>query len=188
LRAAKRLLVALLFLSLLSAACSKNNNPAVVGESVPPSVVTAIHVTSSAFAANADVPVKYTCQGQNVSVPLEWTNIPSTAKELALVMFDPDAPNGGFLHWVVFKIAPTVRAFPEGSVPSGVRQGRNGTGKAGYLGPCPPAGPVHHYRFTLSALRSAIDLPDGAPAADIRSEISKSSIAEGLLVGLYKRS
>jgi Raf kinase inhibitor-like YbhB/YbcL family protein len=175
------------------AACSSNNNPAVAppsasaAPSVPPRMGESINLTSSAFAANSDIPVKYACQGQNVSPPLEWTNIPPGAKELALVMFDPDAPNGGFLHWVVFKVAPTIRSFPEGSVPAGVRQARNGTGKTGYLGPCPPVGRVHHYRFTLSALSSAIDLPDGALATDVRNEISKSSIADGLLVGLYKR-
>jgi Raf kinase inhibitor-like YbhB/YbcL family protein len=151
-------------------------------------VVTAIHVTSTAFAANTEIPVKYTCQGQSISLPLEWTNIPSTAKELALVMFDPDAPNGGFVHWVVFKIPATTRSFPEGSLPGGVREGRAGTGKSGYIGPCPPAGPAHHYRFTVSPLSSPIDLPNGASLSELQGALAGRVIADGLLVGLYKRT
>jgi Raf kinase inhibitor-like YbhB/YbcL family protein len=145
-----------------------------------------IVMTSPAFAANADIPVKYTCQGVGTSPPLSWTGVPPGAKELALVLFDPDAPNGGFLHWVVFKIPPTATSFPAGSIPAGARQAKNGTGKASYQGPCPPAGKVHHYQFTLSALNAPIDLPEGADGASVRSEISSRTIAEGLLVGLYQ--
>jgi Raf kinase inhibitor-like YbhB/YbcL family protein len=147
-----------------------------------------IVVTSPAFRADGYIPVKYTCQGQNVSPSLQWANIPPDAKELALVLFDPDAPNGGFLHWVAFKIPPATKSFPEGSLPPGVRQAKAGAGKAQYVGPCPPAGSAHHYQFTLSALRGTIDLPDGAPGADVRAEIARLTEAEGLLVGLYKRS
>jgi len=170
--------------------CAKNSNPAVAtappGSSATPSRASIV-VTSPAFAANGDIPVKYTCQGAGVSPPLQWRNVPPEAKELALVLFDPDAPNGGFLHWVVFKIPATATSLSEGSLPAGARQARNGTGKASYQGPCPPAGKVHHYQFTLSALSAAIDLPDGADGAAVRSEISSKTIADGLLVGLYER-
>src|SRR5439155_12815124 len=131
-------------------------------------------------------PVKYSCQGQNVPPPLQWTNVPPESKELALVLFDPDAPNGGFLHWVVFKIPATAKSFPEGSLPAGARVAKAAAER--YVGPCPPAGKVHHYQFTLSALRSPIDLPNGAPAADVRSQISSKSIGDGVLVGLFERS
>ena len=175
-----------------SAACASNNNPAV---SVPPSAgaVTAspagaIRVTSSAFKANETIPVKYSCQGQNVAPQLQWSGVPSGAKELALVMFDPDARGGaGFLHWVAFKIPPATSAFAENTVPTGVRQAKGGAGKAGYIGPCPPAGPAHHYEFTVWALRDSIDLPDGAPGDDVRAQLSGKSIAKGTLVGLYAR-
>jgi Raf kinase inhibitor-like YbhB/YbcL family protein len=176
------------------AACSKGGNPTVatppagsVAPSNLPGAGQSIVVTSPAFATNTNIPRRYTCQGQRISPPLRWTNIPSGASELALVLFDPDAPNGGFVHWVVFKIPTSVHGFDEGSVPLGVRQASNGAGKASYLGPCPPMGPVHHYQFTLSALRSPFSLPNGAPAVDVRAEIASRSIADGVLVGLYQR-
>jgi len=178
----------LAFVLLAFAACAKNGNPAVA--SAPPGSATpraGIVVTSPAFVANGDIPLKYTCQGAGVSPPLQWKNVPAEAKELALVLFDPDAGTGGFLHWVVFKIAPTVTSLPEGSLPAGVREAKNGAGKASYLGPCPPAGKVHHYRFTLSVLYAPIDLPDGADGGAVRKQITNTSIADGVLVGLYQR-
>ena|SRR5438309_7500740 len=183
----KRLGIALVLLA--ATACAKNGSPAVA--SAPPTATPrpggSIVVTSPAFAANGDIPVKYTCQGAGVSPPLQWTNVPKEAKELALVAFDPDAGNGGFVHWVVFKIPPTATSFAEGSLPAGVREAKNGTGKASYLGPCPPAGKVHHYQFTLSALYVPIDLPNGSDATAVRAQITNKSIAGGLLVGLYQR-
>jgi len=188
----KRIALVLLVVSL--AGCASKSNPTVAtpppGSAAPstvPRTGRSIVLTSSAFAADATIPVKYTCQGAGTSPPLAWSNVPPGAKELALVVFDPDAGSGGFLHWVVFKIPPTATSFAEGSIPAGARQARNGTGKASYQGPCPPAGKVHHYQFTLSALRSPIDLPNGADGAAVRSEIASAKIADGLLVGLYER-
>ena len=186
--------VALVLVFLAAAACAKNSNPTVA--SAPPTTAApsalprtgqSIVLTSTAFAADADIPVKYSCQGTNTSPPLQWKNVPPEAKELALVVFDPDAPNGGFLHWVVFKIPVSSTSFPEGSIPSGAAQATNGTGKASYQGPCPPAGKVHHYRFTLSALSSAIDLPAGSSGAAVQERIKVNAIAGGELVGLYQR-
>jgi Raf kinase inhibitor-like YbhB/YbcL family protein len=174
-------------------ACAKSGNPTVA--TAPPSSAAptnlprtgqSIVVTSPAFAADGTIPVRYTCRGQKVSPPLQWTNVPPDAKELALVLFDPDVPNGGFVHWVVFKIPSSTKSFPEGSLPAGVRQATAGTGKAEYVGLCPPAGKVHHYQFTLSALRSPIDLPNGAPGAEVRSQIASKKIVDGVLVGLYQ--
>jgi Raf kinase inhibitor-like YbhB/YbcL family protein len=186
--------VAALVLLLALAGCAKSANPAVAtpppGSAAPstiPRTGKSIVVSSTAFAADGEIPVKYTCQGSSVSPPLEWKNVPPDVKQLALVLFDPDAPNGGFVHWVVFDIPATATSFAEGSVPAGARQAKGGSGKAGYVGPCPPAGTAHHYRFTLSALSSTIDLPDGAPAQQVRSEISSKTIADGVLVGLYRR-
>ena len=189
----KRVCLAVLFVAL--AACAKNSNPTVAtpppGSAAPstvPRTGQSIVVTSTSFAADAEIPVKYSCQGANVSPELSWKNVPPEAKELALVVFDPDAPGGGFLHWVVFKIPVTATSFAEGSIPAGARQATNGTGKATYQSPCPPTpGKVHHYQFTLSALSALIDLPNVAQGSAVRSEIAKKKIADGLLVGLYER-
>jgi len=113
--------------------------------------------------------------------------VPPEAKEFAIVLFDPDAPNGGFLHWIVFKIPATATSLPEGSLPAGARQSQNGAGRKGYIGPCPPAGNVHHYEFRVSALRSPVDLPDGAPMGEARTQIASRAIVDGVLVGLYRR-
>jgi|SRR5581483_9002162 len=177
------------------AACAKNSSPTVAAPpsgSAAPSTVPrtgqSIVLSSTSFPANGDIPVKYSCQGAGTSPQLSWKNIPPSSKELALVVFDPDAGNGGFLHWVVFKIPASAASFAEGSIPPGARQAKNGTGKAVYQPPCPPtAGKVHHYEFTLTALNAPIDLPNGADGAAVRNEIASKKIADGLLVGLYER-
>jgi Raf kinase inhibitor-like YbhB/YbcL family protein len=189
----KRLGLAVVLVAL--AACAKNSNPAVAtpppGSAAPsavPRTGQSIVLTSSSFAANANIPMKYSCQGAGTSPQLSWKNVPTDAKELALVVFDPDAPNGGFLHWVVFKIPVTATSFPEGSIPAGARQATNGTGKATYQSMCPPTpGKVHHYQFTLTALSAPIDLPNGAQGSAVRGEIANKKIADGVLVGLYER-
>lgn len=106
-------------------------------------------LSSSAFANNGAIPAKYTCAGANVSPPLTIAGVPSDAKSLALTVDDPDAPGGTFRHWLVWKIPPSTTSIGEGQH-LGVEE-KNGFGKPGYGGPCPPSG-LHHYVFTLYAL------------------------------------
>jgi len=191
----KRRVALLVGFVLLCAGCTSKTNPALIGSppgsvapSAQPRTGLSIRITSTAFAPNGNIPVKYTCQGAGVSPPLQWTNIPPEAKELALVVIDPDAPGGQpFVHWVLFHMSPTTTGVAEGSVPAGARQAKGSTGKAGYLGPCPPAGPAHHYRFRLWTLSSPLNLPDGAPTAEARSAIQSAGLTFGELVGLYAR-
>src|SRR5262249_2196503 len=105
-----------------------------------------IQLTSPAFKGGEKIPVKYTCDGDNSSPPLRWSNVPKNTKMLALVCEDPDAPNGIWSHWVVYKIPPTETEFPEGIpsievLPDGAEQGVNDFKHIGYGGPCPPP---HH--------------------------------------------
>jgi Raf kinase inhibitor-like YbhB/YbcL family protein len=106
---------------------------------------------SPAFHAGGTIPTRYTCEGANVSPPLRWTAPPVKTAWLSLTVFDPDAPNGGFLHWKIGRLPATARSLPTGSHLGGP----NGAGARGYTGPCPPPGPVHHYQFTLRAFDRA---------------------------------
>jgi Raf kinase inhibitor-like YbhB/YbcL family protein len=110
----------------------------------------AFALSSPAFAAGGAIPARYTCDGSNVSPPLRWTAPPRGTRTLGLTVVDPDAPGGHFVHWVASAIPATSRGLAVGARPP--KQGANGAGGVGWTGPCPPAGPAHHYVFTLTAL------------------------------------
>jgi Raf kinase inhibitor-like YbhB/YbcL family protein len=119
-------------------------------------------------------PAALTCDGDNISPPLGWSGVPAGTAEVALVVDDPDAPRGTYVHWIVVGLDPVNTTLAEATVPPGVRQVRNSAGKAAYTGPCPPGGPAHHYRFTIYALQRP---PTSAtrPAPRRRSRPSRRS-------------
>jgi Raf kinase inhibitor-like YbhB/YbcL family protein len=126
----------------------------------------------------------YTCDGRGTSLPLSWSGVPHDAKELVLVMRDPDAPGGTFVHWALAGIAPTATGFPAGGVSGQVIPGRNSAGTLGYTGPCPPAGAqAHHYVLTLSALVSPSGLHPGFTADQLQTR----ALAIATLIGTYAR-
>lgn len=142
-------------------------------------------ITSPSFENDATIPKKFSCEGGDINPELQIQNVPDTAKSLALIMHDPDAPMpGGFTHWVVWNINPKTALIKEESVPPASIEGRNGAGKTGYLGPCPPSG-IHHYQFKLFALDTMLDLPTTAIAKELEAEIDKHLIETTELVGLY---
>lgn len=153
-----------------------------------PKAPDAIALTSPAFAGGAAIPQRYTCDGDETSPPLRWTPPPKATRSLALLVEDPDAPGGTFVHWTLYGFAAETKGLEEGAVPEGARQGVNSAGKNEYAGPCPPEGnKAHRYVFTLYALRSD-PLPDkGAEPEDVRAAIAKAAIARGRLVGTFKR-
>jgi Raf kinase inhibitor-like YbhB/YbcL family protein len=145
-------------------------------------------LVSPAFVDGQPIPPRYTCDGENVSPELHWSDVPDAAGTLALSCQDPDAPRGTFTHWVLWNLDPDKGELLTGEVPAGARQGRNDFGHLGYDGPCPPPGHgTHHYRFLLYAVMAEISLPDGATIADLSSAISGSVLAEAHLVGTYRR-
>jgi len=148
-----------------------------------------LEVTSGAFDDGAPIPEQYTCDGQDRQPSLTWTGVPTTAKELAVVVDDPDAPGGTFVHWVVFGLDPSVTQLPEGGpVPDGAKQAENSGGKAAWMGPCPPPGKVHHYRFTVYALNKEVDAKDGAGKDDVLGAIRGAAVAKGTLTGTFART
>ena len=151
-----------------------------------------IEVNSSAFANGTSIPVRYTCDGDNVSPPISWSGVPEETESLALIVDDPDAPGGNFTHWVIYNISPEESGLAEGlpcerDLPGGMHQGNNSLGTTGYIGPCPPTGPAHHYIFHLYALNATPDLPATVDRAVLEAEIQNYTVAEGVLVGTYGR-
>jgi Raf kinase inhibitor-like YbhB/YbcL family protein len=152
-----------------------------------------IELTSPAFKEGESIPIRHTCDAEDVSPPLAWTNVPPEAKSLGLICDDPDAPMGTWVHWVIYDIAPTSSELPEG-VPlgevtdDGAKQGVNDFRRAGYGGPCPPPGSSHRYFFTLYALDIEPGLPAGASKADLLRVIEGHILAEGQLMGRYQRA
>ena len=143
-------------------------------------------ITSPAFTQNESIPVKYTCTGGNTNPELRFAGVPEQAKSLALIMDYPDATVGTFTHWLIWNIDSKNPAIAEHSVPAGAVEGKNGAGKTGYIGPCPPSG-THRYFFKLYALDAMLGLPAGASKTELEAEIEKHLVAQAELIGLYRK-
>jgi Raf kinase inhibitor-like YbhB/YbcL family protein len=149
-------------------------------------------VTSTAFKAGETIPRQYAGDGADQSPPLRWPEPPSGTKSLALICDDPDAPRGTWVHWVLFNLPAQARELEEG-VPTtemlgtAAKQGKNDFGNMGYGGPAPPKGKPHRYFFKLYALDIALDLPTGATKAELEKAMKGHILAEGRLMGTYKR-
>jgi Raf kinase inhibitor-like YbhB/YbcL family protein len=144
-------------------------------------------LTSSAFAAGAAIPARFTCDDADVSPPLAWAGAPSATQSLVLIVRDPNARD--FVHWVAYEIpGGTSGSLPEAIAPSAPspRQGRNDFGKDGYGGPCPPSG-THHYVFRLAALDVTLGLAGGKKAEEIEAAMDGHVLATAELTGTYKR-
>jgi Raf kinase inhibitor-like YbhB/YbcL family protein len=145
-----------------------------------------LRITSPAFGHNELIPVRFTCDAEDINPPLMIENVPSGTKSFALIMDDPDAPRGTWVHWVVWNIAPDTRTIPESSVPAGARQGINDFRRHAYGGPCPPSG-THRYFFKLYALDTVLNLNEAAAKAQLEIAMTGHVLNQAELVGLYKR-
>jgi Raf kinase inhibitor-like YbhB/YbcL family protein len=151
----------------------------------------AITITSTAFTEGSMIPRDYTCDGKDVSPPLAWAGVPENAKSLALICDDPDAPVGTWVHWVLFNIPATVKGLPasippEKTLENGAHHGTNDFRKFGYGGPCPPGG-THRYYFKLYALDAELTEKPGITKAALLKAMEGHILAEGQLMGRYKR-
>jgi Raf kinase inhibitor-like YbhB/YbcL family protein len=177
----RRSLAIVLLLGL--AACSRGGGARGPERDLPETLT----VTSPAFAAGAAIPARYACVGRDVSPPLAWSRPPPGTAELALVVDDPDAPGGTFVHWVVAHLDPAATRLAEGAVPPGAVQLPGSSGRAAWSGPCPPSGPAHHYRFTVYALSRRVEVAAAAKPADSVAAIEAAASARGRLVGTFGR-
>lgn len=153
----------------------------------------ALELKSSAFGSDQMISRKYTCEGQDVSPALSWEGAPAGTKSFALICDDPDAPMGTWVHWVLYDLPADTKSLAEGvakseKLPNGAKQGKTDFGSVGYGGPCPPKGHgIHHYSFKLYALDVMLDLPSGSTKAKLLQAMKGHILAEGELIGLYKR-
>ncbi len=144
-------------------------------------------ISSSIFQNNGEIPKKYTCEGEGINPPLEFSGIPSEAKSLVLIMDDPDAPmSDGFVHWVVFNMNPTISGIAENMKPESGTEGTGSSGKQGYVSPCPPSG-THHYHFKLYALNDALDLNSSVGRNEIEKAMEGKIVGQAELIGLYQK-
>jgi Raf kinase inhibitor-like YbhB/YbcL family protein len=143
-------------------------------------------LSSSAFTNGGYIPEQYTCDGADISPPLQIEGVPSETKSLLLMVDDPDAPSGSWLHWAVFNIDPSVTDVLEGVKPMGGVQVTNDFGGTTYSGPCPPEG-IHHYHFILYALPDVPEFSADVSRSILENKVQSSAIAKAELVGLYQR-
>ena len=145
-------------------------------------------VTSSAFGAGEAVPERFSCEGENVPPPLRWRGTPAGTSELAVVVEDPDAPGGIFVHWIVVGIPPTTTSVGPTALPPGARVLPGSSDNPTYIGPCPPDGDgVHRYHFEVYALRSPPPLADGSTPLEKVRAIRGAAVAGGELIGTFER-
>lgn len=147
-------------------------------------------VLSAAFAMGAAIPDRYACT--NCSPPLSWSEVPANTRSIALLCDDPDAPGGGWVHWVLFNLAPDSRSLPENvarnaRLPGDAIQGLNDYDRVGYDGPCPPPGRPHRYFFKVFALDVRLSLDSKARKKDLLRAMQGHILAQGALSGTYAR-
>jgi len=152
-----------------------------------------LKLTSEVFDPDGMIPAQYTCEGDDMSPPLNWQGVPDEAQSLVMICDDPDAPNGTWTHWLLYNVPLSRQSLPEGvptdpELPWGGMQGRNDSGALGYGGPCPPPGPAHHYYFRLYALDEAPDLSPGATRQQVLDAIQDHILEKTELIGRYARS
>ncbi|MDP4283689.1 MAG: YbhB/YbcL family Raf kinase inhibitor-like protein [Bacteroidota bacterium] len=144
-----------------------------------------LYISSIAFQNNGMIPLKYTCDGSNINPPLNIENIPEEAKSLTLIVDDPDAPIGTWVHWVVWNI-PVTHQIKENEIHG--TEGLNDFQQHHYAGPCPPPSGTHRYFFKVYALNALLDLPSGTKKPQLEKAMSEYIIAFGELIGFYKRN
>jgi Raf kinase inhibitor-like YbhB/YbcL family protein len=153
--------------------------------------VAQIQVSSPAFEEGGMIPQQYTCEGEDISPPLSWGSVPEGTKSIVLIVEDPDAPWGTFVHWVVYDLPPDVQELPENlpkdkTFPIGGKQGINSSSELGYKGPCPPSG-THRFFFRVYALEASTDLPPGETKSRLLRAMEGHVLAQGQLMGKYRR-
>jgi hypothetical protein len=151
-----------------------------------------MELKSIAYRPGGPIPVRYSCEGENVSPPFFWVGAPEGTKSLALILHDPDAREGAFTHWVVYDIDPDLQEIdedtPKRETVTGLgTQGRNDRGSIGYTGPCPTSG-IHHYIARIHALDVKLNLPPGASSHDIDSAMQNHILGQAALMGTFAKA
>mgnify|MGYP001574038791 CR=1 FL=1 len=141
-------------------------------------------VSTPAFGHNTMIPQMYSCKGEGIRPALTISDIPENTQSLAIIMDDPDALNGTFIHWTVWNIPATIQEISGSVLPEGSVEGENSSGQTAYFPPCPPSG-IHRYRFHVFALKGKLSLPPGASREELEKSITPLILAKAELIGLY---
>ncbi len=176
-----------LLLAVMASGCSRDSE-----QPTNERTIMSIKLTSTAFTQGRPIPTKYTCDDEDASPPLQWTGLPPSAKSLALIYDDPDAPVGTWVHWVLYGLPATATGLPEKvpareTLPDGSKQGLNDFRRVGHGGPCPPPGKPHRYYFKLYALDTDLSLAPRATKKDLLKAMEGHILAQGELMGTYQR-
>lgn len=175
-------LILCVFLLLMLSGCKKvDASPSMEG-----TVEMTIQITSSAFNEGDKIPRLFTCDDKNVSPPLDWTGVPSNAESLVIIMDDPDAPAGDWVHWVLYDLKPDLKGLKQGMTENGIA-GQNDFRRTGYGGPCPPKGSTHRYYIKIYAVDAKLGLQEGASRTQVEKLMKGHILAQGQLVGRYGR-
>jgi len=181
-----------MFLSACASSASSTSEPA-TPEPIATEETMSLQLTSDAFANGQSIPAKYSCVGKNISPALAWNDPPAGTQSFALIMDDPDAPFGTWVHWVLYNIKPDMRGLQEDLPitgknvdPDAIYVGKNSAGNIGYDGPCPPSG-THRYFFKLYALDTLISLLPGASEEQILKEMDGHILAQAELMGTFSK-
>ncbi len=147
---------------------------------------------SASFSYGGEIPWKHTCNGPDQSPALSWSDPPPKSASFSLIVDDPDAPGGTWVHWVLYDLPGSMRELPEGvakvpDLPDGSHQGKNDFGKIGYGGPCPPRGSAHRYFFKLYALDAKLNLKAGATKAEVERAMKGHVLSQAELMGKFQR-
>ncbi|HXH50444.1 MAG TPA: YbhB/YbcL family Raf kinase inhibitor-like protein [Terriglobia bacterium] len=190
-RCAPGLRITILFSLLLAIPAACGNSALKSAQSPDPSQ-SGFRIESSAFKEGAFIPARFSCQGENVSPSLKWTDPPAGTRSLALIVDDPDAPGGTWTHWVVFNLPAQTRAMDENApkgdeLPKGGLQGLTSFGSVGYGGPCPPPGKAHRYFFKLYAADTSLSLKPGTAREEVVAALKGHTLGEAQLMGRFKR-
>lgn len=187
------ILCCFVILSLSMVSCNvTETEDEVVSSGIDESATMTMVLSSTSFKEGDKIPVKYTCDGQDISPALMWDEPPQLTEAFVLIVDDPDAPGGVFTHWILFNIPANINQFGEGvpaqeQLESGAVQGKNDFGRTGYGGPCPPSGRSHRYRFTIYALDQSLNLKAGVSRKQVVDAIQGHILAQGQLTGTYQR-
>jgi Raf kinase inhibitor-like YbhB/YbcL family protein len=149
-------------------------------------------VSTTAFLSGGAIPRSYTCDGEGTSPDLSWTGAPAGVQSFAVIADDPDAPSGTFTHWLIWNSPAQSKGLEKGvpndeTLTDGARQGRNGFGRIGYAGPCPPPGTMHRYFFKVFALDRKLDVRADAGRDELDSAMNGHVLAQGRVMGTYGR-
>lgn len=162
-------------------------------ENMSMTISKSMKISTTSFEPGRKIPMKYTCDGEDISPELSWEGAPEGTESFALIMDDPDAPGRTFTHWILYNIPADRTELPEGVfaekiMKKGCSQGLNDFRMMGYGGPCPPPGKPHHYRFHIYALDTTLDVPSGVTKNAILAAMKGHVLAEAEIVGLYGRA